>query len=365
MAPSRARRAVVGAVLALGLARSGLAAASAEEYLQYAANAANVLNNEWYNSSTGLWQDLWWNSANMVTILADYSVTYPQSTPVTMSFIGSNGTFTRAATYNGGGFLNEYYDDEGWWALAWIKTYDLTGNSSYLDAAESIFVDLLTGNDATCGGHWWSKDKTSNNLIANSLYLATAAALANRRKDNGEYQQYAQSQMEWFMESAPYTADNTLRDGLNINNTCQPDGGVYTYNQGVMLGALVEMQKLTGNTTYLDIATDIAMGTLKTMVDENGILTEFASGPTTDAAQFKGIFARNLVTLHKARPDNAYVVFLQKNADSIWAQARDENGQIGYPWQGPYTGDNAPNAATHSSAIDCFIAAAVVSAWRR
>jgi hypothetical protein len=37
-------------------------------------------------------------------------------------------------------FLNEYYDDEGWWAVGWAGAYELTHEARYLAMAESIFA---------------------------------------------------------------------------------------------------------------------------------------------------------------------------------------------------------------------------------
>ena len=49
-------------------------------------------------------------------------------------------------------FLNQFYDDEGWWALAWIDAYDLTHDASYLSMSKTIFADMTGGWDAACGG---------------------------------------------------------------------------------------------------------------------------------------------------------------------------------------------------------------------
>ncbi len=39
---------------------------------------------------------------------------------------------------NSNNFLNSFYDDEGWWAITWIKAYDLTHRTNYLDMASSV-----------------------------------------------------------------------------------------------------------------------------------------------------------------------------------------------------------------------------------
>ncbi|KAK0355880.1 hypothetical protein LTR59_008507 [Friedmanniomyces endolithicus] len=87
------------------------------------------------------------------------------------------------------GFLNSYCDDEGWWALAWIAAYDVTGNWQYLATAESIFEDMKAAAGTTpCGGLiWWDKSHTYVNATANELFLDVAAHLANRGGNRATY----------------------------------------------------------------------------------------------------------------------------------------------------------------------------------
>lgn len=332
-------------------------ATSKDQYIANAVNGTDSTNYAWYTAGSGQWNNQWWESANCLTTIAELT---PMSTSVQSFAPGMfSSILTNAASANGGSFLNNFYDDEGWWAMAWIKVYDVTQDTNYLTAAENIFTDLLTGNDATCGGHWWSKDKNSNTAIANELYLAVAASLANRVSGKQSYYQgYAQSSVDWFLKSGLIASNNLVWNDLNLNG-CTPEGTAFTYDSGVIIGALVEMHKLTGNGMYLTTATKLAKGALSGLVDSNGILTEDGY-PTSDdtRAMFKGVFARNLIYLQQAAPDSSYVSFLQKNADSIWSNARTSSGTFAADWQGP---QNLVDIGSSCSAVDCLVAAAAVS----
>ncbi|KAK4575165.1 hypothetical protein LTR86_001017 [Recurvomyces mirabilis] len=332
---------------------------SRQDYINNAMSAKDVLINDWYDASTGRFQNLWWNSANAITTLADLvSVNPAFKNDAVITF---ESTYTNAPGSNGGNWLNDYYDDEGWWALAWIKVYDITNDGKYLSTAQSIFEDLLTGFTASCGGEWWDKPHTQDNSINNELFLSIAAHLANRvPSQKSYYQDHAVDQANWFLGTKLLSENNTFHDGFSVTNNCEVEGTVWTYNQGVILGGLVELAQATGNSSWLDPATKVAQGAVKTLVDGNGIMTETGSYPTNDndADQFKGVLARNLAILQAARGDSSYVDILTKSADSIWQNDRNSDGQLGPDYQGPVYATSAP---AQSSAMDCIIAAAMVS----
>jgi predicted alpha-1,6-mannanase (GH76 family) len=108
-----------------------------------------------YDPNRGLWNtEGWWNAANTITVLGEgqaISASAPNAATLENTFKEAQKEHVL--------FRNEFYDDEGWWALAWIQAYDVTHRAKYLSMAESIFGDMTEGWDDTCGGGiWWKKD---------------------------------------------------------------------------------------------------------------------------------------------------------------------------------------------------------------
>jgi predicted alpha-1,6-mannanase (GH76 family) len=109
-----------------------------------------------YNQTSGLYgQNLWWNSANVITMLADFQEHFPSYVEqITNTVFPHTLAIAPKATGNTN-FLNAFYDDELWWALAWIKVFDVTEDNKYLDAASVIFENSKESwGSSPCGGLW-------------------------------------------------------------------------------------------------------------------------------------------------------------------------------------------------------------------
>jgi len=311
-----------------------------------------------YDEATGLWDNKgWWNGANALTTLAmAMKVSHSGVDPQVF-----RNTFAKAQL-RFPGFLNEFYDDEGWWALGWIEAYDATADPAYLIAAKNIFTDMTGGWDDTCGGGiWWKKDHHYKNAIANELFLAVAARLALHAKgtERAKYGSWALREWKWFQASGMINQDNLINDGLT--SACRNnERNTWSYNQGVILGGLASLSKLTGDKSMLKTASSIADAAMIHLVDKDGVLhdkTEPHCSP--DTVQFKGIFARNLLPLESSSPNRRITQFLQTNSDAIWKLARTPANNFACTWSGP-PNDDGPGAS--SSALDAFVANALLSA---
>ena len=115
-------------------------------YQLYAKTTLDTLQN-WYSVETGLYEtSSWWNAANALTAIIDYSkITGSKDYlhVIDNSFEKCKEFEVEMPDPNNNwickNFINDYYDDEGWWILAWIKAYELTKNEKYLKMARITF----------------------------------------------------------------------------------------------------------------------------------------------------------------------------------------------------------------------------------
>jgi predicted alpha-1,6-mannanase (GH76 family) len=318
----------------------------------------------WYDPATGVWQGTgWWNSANALTAVIRYTKLTGDASQAGVIA----ATFT-AAQRQHADFVNDYYDDNGWWALAWVAAFDMTRDSRYLDAARTIFVRNTAGWNDTCGGGLrWNTTSTYKNAITNELFLTLAALLHQRMPgDQGSYLSWAQREWEWFSSSGLIGPDGLVNDGLTA--ACANNGGTtWTYNQGVILGGLAALFEITGDRDYLTRGESIASAALAKLTTPGppgspGILAEpcetAAASCNEDQAQFKGIFVRYLYDFWLQSRQPAYSAFILANARSVWDHSKDAADQFGLRWAGPF--DRA-DPARQSSALDALIAAAALT----
>lgn len=96
-------------------------------------------------------------------------------------------------------------------------------------------------------------------LTSVALYIQLGAALANRVSSDQKqtYLSPAEAGWDWVFNSGVVNSDHYVVDGVDIT-TCEPEGPIYSYNHGIILGAAAELYSATGNTTYLDLAGNIA-----------------------------------------------------------------------------------------------------------
>jgi predicted alpha-1,6-mannanase (GH76 family) len=278
----------------------------------------------------------------------------------TIGFMDATGSRTYlsdlSATYQahhrGDTFRDNYYDDEGWWVLTWIKAYGLTGNRAYLRQAKSVFRALTKGWTPVCGGGLqWAHRRPYKNAITNETFMTDAALLHEATPGDTRYARWALRDWKWFSARGMLTRSGLVVDGLS--SRCRPKLGspTWTYNQGMLIGAMVSMAKMTGSRSFLVTAGRVARAVIRSpALSPHGILRE-PCGPRScgrDAPMFKGIFIANLKLLYDRVGGAGYQAYMRRNAAAVWADDR-RGSSFGLDWAGPF---RASTITAQASALD-------------
>ncbi len=241
------------------------------------------------------------------------------------------------------GWIVGYYDDECWMTLALLRAYDLTGDLRYLNQAEALYSDVETGWDTSCcgpskGGMWWDKAHTQKATAANAGAALAGTRLYLRTGNTSSLDFAEQVYSYWrsnMLNSATFqVADHILPDGSKV-------WWRFTYNEGLMIGASVELGEATGDSTYLTNAHKIAGFMVTHEIASTGHGYFLYDGSNSDCGgdchQFKGPAYRYLIRLYaKDTSRTQYYNVLKASADSIWNFARSTNSTtFAVNWSGP------------------------------
>lgn len=268
-----------------------------------------------------------------------------------------NEWFAGVPVKNGNSFLNTYYDDMLWNALAMLRAYEATKDKKWLDATQLLWDDIKLGwSDVQGGGIAWQKKQLAyKNTPANAPAVILAARLYQRFKRKSDLN-WAKKIYDWQLKTLVDPATGFVYDGINRQNDGKIDlNWKFTYNQGLMIGAGLEMFRATQDDTYLKAAIKTANFTL---VDADlapaGLLKAEGNG---DGGLFKAVFVRYLAllateTATPATERNRYVRFLTTNAETLWRSGTRKPAIVFGPnWAKPPTDDKAELPTQLSGAI--------------
>ena len=324
--------------------------------------------NDWYDWETGLWRTTsWWNGANVLTAMIENAKLKEDANFIEII----KNTFEKTKHFEVpasekkeawicSNYINDYYDDEGWWALAWLDAWEWTEDPKYLEMSRTIFKDITMGWNDTCdGGILWKKGLEYKSTISNELTMLLAARLhlADTDSINGRScLEWSENIWQWMLSSNLMNEKDQVQDGTSEkDNKCLVNERVWTYNQGVVLSGLVYLNKINGDPSYLVYAHKIANAALQHMTNEEGVLTETLCEPgncNSDQEQFKGIFVRHLSVLNERDQKEMYSQFLKNNARSIVNKTMINRTETpGVSWD---RNSKITTAATTSSALDAL-----------
>ncbi|MFJ4369092.1 glycoside hydrolase family 76 protein [Streptomyces chartreusis] len=320
-----------------------------------------------YQTNEGWWRSSWWNSAVALTSvidLAERSGRHDYDWVIARTFEQNRGVFpagVRSSDAIEGHFISRAIDDAAWWAVAWIAAYEYTGERRYLDEAVTItdYVHQFWDPGTCGGGVYWDRERTYKNAVTNGLYLWLTTSLHQRLAGDTVWGGRAATAADWYLASGMINSAGLVNDGLTRG--CANNGQtVWSYNQGLAIGAFTQLWRSTGNGRYRDTAARLADAAISSPVlTRDGILTEScdlaANSCDDNQKQFKGVFMRHLADLADATGSASYRTYAERQADSIWAKDRDSLNRLGQRWSG--TAPNPSDWRTQASALEALTAA--------
>jgi predicted alpha-1,6-mannanase (GH76 family) len=232
----------------------------------------------------------WWQ-AHLLDCLVDAQQRSPR--PRRASAIA--GLTRSVRLRNAGTWINRYYDDVTWLALAVHRAGPWSGRAG-TSAVNRISDHLGRGwTEDGGGGIWWRMRDNYKATPANG----PAAILLARLGQVG----FAAAIVDWMADTLIDPDTGLVRDGVRIGpdgEISEVDKRIFSYCQGVYLGACVELAQRDGHQRWLDRAIAVVDAVRMRYAEPSGVLPGVSGG---DGGLFAGITARYLADAALRRPE--------------------------------------------------------------
>ncbi|WP_081713852.1 RICIN domain-containing protein [Cystobacter fuscus] len=246
---------------------------------------------------------------------------------------------------------NGWNDDIGWFALALVRGYQITGNTEFLNAAKSGF-DMAWArgwNTQYNGGGIWEEQPYSGNdprkePLSNDSLGKVAVLL------------YQSTYDRWYLDRATQIYDWVTSHLYDANSgqvytAVYPDGRLIkdaqAYNQGTFADYAHLLYLTTGNARYYNDAKK-AIDYVRNNLTTNGIITTNRTDLDTwadEVARAVGHYARD------TRQWDNYYPWMVQNADAIWNNRRTDYNLTWNAWAQKTPSDNTLKTPKHDSAV--------------
>lgn len=192
--------------------------------------------------------------------------------------------------------VNNYYDDMAWLALSTLRLEHLArdsrteaGRRRNARVLKSLTLQFDSAStDDLGGGTFWSKKRDFKNTPATApvaLYYARTGQAAK-----------AQALLDWLQDRLFDPEQGLYRDGLRIapGGDVVLESAIYTYNQGPVLGALLELGGGANLARAASLVASVARSLTLTAPLAGRSATVLRCEGTGDGGLFTGILARHL-----------------------------------------------------------------------
>ncbi|MFI2564360.1 glycoside hydrolase family 76 protein [Paenarthrobacter sp. NPDC018779] len=215
-------------------------------------------------------------------------------------------------------FVNHFYDDMAWLALSTLRLDQLAEETRKPGRRRNAYVRSSltlqfnsTATEDLGGGTFWSTARDFKNTPATAPIALYFARTGHREK--------AQVLVDWLNNKLLNPDNGLYMDGLRIRDgRTVLENAIYTYNQGPVLGALLEL----GGDSNISRAAELIEATARGLtMDGTSIIRGHGTG---DGGLFTGILVRYLAAAARDSqlPESARATareMVLATAEALWA----------------------------------------------